>query len=252
MKCKYLVLSTVLAFSSLSTQARAISLGSAGSFGLLGGSGVTNTGSSVINNGNVGSSPTSTVTGFPAGVVNNGTLFTTANAVTSQAHTDLSTAYTAAQTAIGGTPGPADLGGASLNPGVYTYATTAPWTTGNLTLNGQGNPNAQWIFQIGIGLTTPAGAMVVLSNGASADNVFWQIGSSATLGASNAFAGNILANTSITLGGGTLDGRALALNGLVSISAAETVNVPGVPEPSTLLLVGVGLALLTTRRRPTA
>ena len=215
-------------------------------FGTFRGSGVTNTGSSVINNGNVGSSPKSTVTGFPPGVVNNGTLFTAANAVTSQAHADPGTAYTAAQTAPGGTPGPADLGGATLNPGVYTYATTASWTAGNPTLNDQGNPNAQWIFQIGTGLTTPAGAMVVLSNDASADNVFWQIGSSATLGAATP------SPETFSRIRASLSAAAPWTNGLVSISAAETVNVPGVPEPSTLLVVGIGLALLTTRRRPTA
>jgi hypothetical protein len=249
MKWKYLVLSAVVAFAALQAQARAdISLGSAGSFGLLGGSGVTNTGSSVINNGNVGSSPTPAVTGFPPGVVNNGILYTAADPVTAQAHTDLISAYTAAQNALGGTPGPADLGGASLNPGIYTYASTAPWTAGTLTLDAQGDANGQWIFQIGSGLTTPAGATVLLLNGASADHVFWQIGSSATLGAANSFAGNILAQTSITLGGGTLDGRALAIDGLVSITAAETVNVP---EPGTLLLLVSGVvSLFASKRRP--
>jgi hypothetical protein len=222
-------------------------LGSAGSFGLLGGSGVSNTGSSVINNGNVGSAPTPAVSGFPPGTVNTpGILYTAANSVTAQAHTDLIAAYTAAQIAPGGTSGPADLGGASLNPGVYTYASTAPWTAGTLTLNGLGDPNAQWIFQIGSGLTTPAGASVALINGASSEHVFWQIGSSATLGATNNFAGNILAQTSITLGGGTLNGRALAIDGLVSITTAETVNVP---EPGTFLLIVSGLAGLFAFRK---
>ena len=247
MRSKYVVLSAALAFAGLQAQAKAsILLGSASSFGLLGGSGVSNTGSSLINNGNVGSSPTPAVSGFPPGVVNNGILYTVADPVTAQAHTDLITAYTAAQTAPGGTPGPADLGGASLNPGVYTYASTAPWTAGTLTLNALGDPNAQWIFQIGTGLTTPAGAMVVLVNGASPDHVFWQLGSFATLGAGHDFAGNILAQTDITLGGGTLDGRALAIDGLVSITGAETVNVP---EPGTFLLVVSGLVSLFVSKK---
>ena len=116
MKSKTSALLAVLAFASLETQAGAtISLGSAGSFGLLGGSGVTNAvAGTVVNNGNVGSAPTPAVTGFPPGVVNNGTLFTVADPVTAQAHADLQTAYTAAQTAPGGVVGPADLGGATL------------------------------------------------------------------------------------------------------------------------------------------
>ena len=207
-----------------------ISLLSAGDFGILGGSGVTNAvDGTVVNNGNVGSAPTATVTGFPPGVVNNGTLFTVADPATAQAHTDLMTAYTAADTAPGGVVGPADLGGATLTPGVYTFASTADWAADanrTLTLDGGGNANAQWIFQVGSGLTTPADAIVALINGASADHVFWQITSSAILGATNNFAGNILAQTSITLGGGTLNGRALAIDGAVTIGTAEIVNVP--------------------------
>jgi len=208
----------------------AISLLSAGDFGILGGSGVTNAvDGTVVNNGNVVSAPTATVTGFPPGVVINGLLFTVADPVTALAHTDLMTAYTAADTAPGGVDGPADLGGATLTPGVYTFASTADWPADanrTLTLDGGGNANAQWIFQVGSGLTTPADAIVALINGASADHVFWQITSSAALGATNTFAGNILAQTSITLGGGTLNGRALAIDGAVTIGTAEIVNVP--------------------------
>jgi ice-binding like protein/PEP-CTERM motif-containing protein len=249
MKWKHLVLSAVLAFTSLqTTQARAISLGSADSFALLGGAGVTNTGSSVIN-GNVGSAPTPAVTGFPPGIVNNGILYAAADSVTTQAHTDLIAAWTEAQAAPGGTTGPADLGGASLVPGVYTYATSAPWTAGTLTLDGQGNPDAEWIFQIGSSLTTPGAATVALINGASPDHVFWQLGSFASIGATNTFAGNILAQTDITLGGGTLDGRALAITGTVAITAAETVNAV-IPEPGTFLLLGSGLvSLLAFKKR---
>jgi hypothetical protein len=247
MKGKILILWVVMAIASFPMQAEAdIILGTAGDFALLGGSGVSNTGSSVINNGNVGSSPTPAVSGFPPGLVNNGILYTAADPVTAQAHTDLIAAYTAAQIAPGGTPGPADLGGASLNPGIYTYAAIAPWTAGTLTLDALGDPNAQWIFQIGSGLTTPAGATVALFNGASPDNVFWQVGSSATLGSDNTFAGNILAQTSITLGGGVLYGRALAIDGLVSITAAQTVNVP---EPATITLLGLGGVALLCRRK---
>jgi hypothetical protein len=147
----------------------------------------------------------------------------------------LITAYNVAAGATGGVQGPNDtngLGGVTLTPGVYTYDSAAPWSDGNLTLNGQGNPNAQWIFQIGTALTTPADAKVLLINGASANHVFWQMGSSLTLGANNTFAGNILAYTSISLGGGTLNGRALAINGAVTISVAETMTV-NVPELAT-------------------
>jgi hypothetical protein len=249
MRGKTLILLAVTALAGFPLQAKAapITTGAAGNFAVLGGSAVTNTGSSVFVNGHVGSSPTPAVNGFPPGLVTNGILYTAADPVTAQAHTDLIAAYTAAQNAPGGT-GPTDLGNATLTPGVYTYSSAAPWTSGALTLNGLGDPNAQWIFQIGSTLITPSGASVVLINGASPDHVFWQVGSSATLGTTSTFAGSILAQTSITLNGGTLHGRALAIDGAVTITAAETVNVP---EPGTLLLLVSGLAsLFASKRRP--
>jgi hypothetical protein len=239
----------VLPLLSISAYATVIDLGTAANFGILGGSGVTNTGSSVVNDGNVGSAPTPAVTGFPPGVVNNGNLYLAASADTNSAHTALIAAYNAAQAATTSGIAPADLGGATLLPGVYTYAAIAPWTSGTLTLDGQSNPSSQWIFQMGA-LTTPAGAAVSLINGASANNVFWQVGSSLTLGATNNFAGNILAQTSITIGGGTLDGRALAIDGAVTISVPETINVPTtIPEPATLCLLGLGALSLIRKKR---
>ena len=241
----------VLALLPISAYATLVDLGAAADFAILGGSAVTNTGSSVINNGNVGSSPTPAVSGFLPGVVNNGILYTAASSVTAQAHTDLIAAYAVAASATTSGVAPADLGGAILTPGVYTYAAIAPWTAGTLTLDALGDSSAQWIFQIGA-LTTPGGAAVSLIDGASADNVFWQIGSSLTLGGTKTFAGNILAQTSITLGGGTLDGRALAINGAVTISVAETINIPtptNIPEPATLCLLGLGALSLVRRKK---
>jgi hypothetical protein len=210
------------------SQATPISLGTAADFAVLGGSGVTNAVAGTVINGDVGSSPTKSISGLlPADV--NGILYAAAGPVVIQAKLDLVNAYNAAAGATGGVPGPAELGGATLLPGVYTYTTAASWTfgAGNLTLDANGDSSAQWIFQIGTTLVTPANANVLLIRGASANNVFWQIGSSLTLGANNTFAGNILAYTSITLAGGTLNGRALASGGAVSISGAvETINVP--------------------------
>jgi hypothetical protein len=204
-----------------------IDLKTAGNFGALAGSAVTNTGNTVIN-GDVGSSPTSTITGFPPGVVN-GTLYLAANSVVAQAKLDLGDAYLAARDALdGNTSEPNDLSGRTLDPNIYTFGTFGDSVkfTGTLTLDGGEDPNAKWLFQIPSTLTTGSDSNVVLINGASARNVFWQVGSSATIGGNNRFAGNILAMTSISLGGGTLNGRALARNGAVTISTAETINVP--------------------------
>lgn len=232
---RVIVLFLFLSLLTVNAYAASVNLGTASTFGLLGGSGVTNTGSSVIN-GDVGSSPTPAVTGFPPGIVI-GTLYTTPNAVTAQAQSDLTAAYLSAA----GAPSPPtnDLTGIDLgtfnagNPliaGVYHFSSSAG-LTGNLTLDGQGDPNAVWIFQIGSSLTTATNATVSFINGASPCNVFWQVGSSATIQTNNTFGGTIMALTSITLDGGTLNGRALARNGAVTISAAEFVNTecPDVP-----------------------
>jgi hypothetical protein len=132
-----------------------------------------------------------------------------------------------------GTSLPPDIGGlpAAFPPGVYTtVAQPSLGITGDLTLDGLGDPNAVWIFQIGSTLTTAAGK-VILINGAKPENVFWQIGSSATLGTNTTMAGNLMAQASITLNtGATLNGRALARIGAVTLNG-NPVNVPPCPGP---------------------
>lgn len=200
-----------------------INLGTATNFGLLAGSGITNASASTFITGDVGSSPTPTVTGLTAAQVN-GTLYTSSNPATAQAQTDLTTGYNEAAGAACGTDlTGTDLGGLTLVPGVYCFSSSAG-LTGTLTLDGQGDANAQWVFQIGSTLITATNATVLLINGAANCNVFWQVGSSATIQTNNTFVGNIMALTSITLDGGILNGRALARNGAVTISAQETVT----------------------------
>ncbi|MBK6768896.1 MAG: DUF3494 domain-containing protein [Ardenticatenales bacterium] len=191
------------------------SLGTAASFAVLGGSAVTNTGPTTVV-GNLGVHPGSAVTGFPPGTVA-GTIHA-ANAVAAAAQADVTTAYLnlagqACDTDLTGQ----NLGGLTLTPGVYCYSSTA-LQTGILTLDGQGDPNAVFVFQIGTALTTSPGASVVLIDGAQDCNVFWQIGSSATLDTTTSFVGNVLALASITLNtGATLSGRALARTGAVTM-----------------------------------
>ncbi len=198
-----------------SAQAQAPSLGTADSFAVLGGSTVTNTGPTVVN-GDLGVSPGSAVTGFPPGTVNGTTH--AADAVAAQAQSDVTIAYNdlagrACNTNLTGQ----DLGGLTLTTGVYCFSSSAQ-LTGTLTLDAQGDPNAVFIFQIGSTLTTASGSGVNLINGAKSCNVFWQVGSSATLGTTTTFRGNILALTSITATtGATVDGRLLARNAAVTL-----------------------------------
>jgi hypothetical protein len=191
-----------------------VGLGTAGSFAVLGGSAVTNTGPSTIN-GNLGVDPGTSITGFPPGTVNGATH--SADAVALQAKTDLTTAYNDAAGRIPAATVSGDLGGSTLTPGVYKSASSLG-LTGTLTLNAQGNPAAVFIFQAGSTLTTASASDVSLINGARACNVYWQIGSSATLGTASTFVGNILAYTSISLNNDvTVSGRALARNGAVTM-----------------------------------
>jgi hypothetical protein len=212
----------------------AINLGTAASFGVLGSSTVTNTGYTVIN-GNLGVSPGTAITGFGPGVVN-GTTYS-AGAVAAQAQADALTAYNvlAGEASTQNLTGQ-NLGGLTLGPGVYHYDAAA-LLTGTLTLDASNNPNARFHFQFGSTLTAEIASQVTLLNGASASNVYWQVGSSQTVLRSNQFVGNVLANASITLGTDTVvDGRLFALNGAVTLDT-NTVSVPSaVPEPSTYAL----------------
>ncbi len=228
-----LVVLLVLLLLPVNAHAACVNLGTAADFALLGGSGVTNSVPGTVVQGDVGSSPIPAVVGFPPGVVV-GTLYTTSNAVTAQAQVDLTAAYNAAAgAATTGVLTGIDLGtynaGNPLLPGVYFFSTSAA-LTGNLTLDAQGDPNACWIFQIGSTLTTATGASVTLINGASPCNVFWQVGSSATIFSGTDFVGNIMALASVTLDGGTLQGRALARTAHVTISGSEFVNSICVPS----------------------
>jgi hypothetical protein len=204
-------------------------LGTACTFGVLAGSTVTNvTGTATTISGNVGVWPGSAVTGFgpPASITG---IIDADNAVAQTAEGDLTTAYNNAAGLAGGAVLTADIGGQTLPPGVYRTTSAQPslGITGNLTLDGKGDPNAAWTFQVVSTLTTAAGnSQVILIGGAQAKNVQWQVGSSATLGTNTTFTGTIMAEIAITATtGSTLNGRALAQTGGVTLDTT-TVNVP--------------------------
>jgi hypothetical protein len=202
-----------------------IILGSANTYGILAGSTVTCAGAPGTINADVGVWPGSTTTGFPPCTITGGVELATPVAGTAQG--DLTTAYNQlAGLACGTTVTPADLGGRTLAPGVYCAATSMG-VTGTVTLDGQGDPNAVFVFQIGSTLTTGTIANIALIGGAQARNVWWQVGASATLGTGTTFRGNILALTSITLvDNATMLGRALARNGAVSLGTNNSITLP--------------------------
>jgi hypothetical protein len=214
------------------------SLGTAQSFAVLGGSAVTNTGPSVLN-GDLGISPglAGSITGFPPGTVN-GSVH--ADGVSAGAQAAMTTAYgilvgQACTTNYG--PGDQNLGGLTLTPGVYCFASSAS-ITGTLTLNAQGNPNAVFIFKTGTAgastLITAPGSIVQLINAAQACNIFWAVSSSATIDTTSTFVGNILAQASITVNNGAhLFGRALAkaavtlINDVIDATVCSGVGAGG-------------------------
>jgi hypothetical protein len=200
-------------------------LGAADSFAVLAGSTVTNTGPSIIV-GNVGVDPGSAITGFPPGTVTGGTI-QISNGVTTAAQANQHDAYLdlAGQPCNTNLTGQ-DLGGLTLFPGVYCFASSAQ-LTGNLHLDANGDANPVWVFQIGTALTTGSNSAVIFDNVGQANNVFWQAGTSVTVGIGTAFKGNILALASITLNtGATLSGRALAFNGAVTLDSNIITSQP--------------------------
>lgn len=214
------VVAAVVGESQAGAAQAPVGLGTAKSFAVIAGSTVTNTGPSTIS-GSVGVSPGAAVTGFPPGKVNNGTIHK-ADAVAAQAQSDVTTAY---NDAAGRTPFasvPADLGGKTLAAGVYRGG--ALGLTGTLTLDAKGDPNAVFILQAASTLITASASRVALVNGASACNVFWKVGSSATLGTNSRFVGTVLALTSIAAKtGASVQGRLLARNAAVTLDD-NTIN----------------------------
>ncbi len=234
MKKYLLILPAILAPAILATTSQAQVLGSASQFAVLGGSAVTSTGDTILN-GDLGVAPGTAITGFPPGVVN-GTTYG-AGSVALQAQSDALAGYNFLKTelSIQDLTG-IDLGGLTLDAGVRSFSTSAQ-LTGTVILDGQGNPNAIFDFQIGSTLTTASASDVVLINGAQADNVHWAVGSSATLGTTTAFAGDIVADASITLDtGANVSGSLVALNGAVTLddnTVTSDANIAAaVPEPS--------------------
>ncbi len=229
----------------LSAEAQQVGLGSAAPFSVLAATTITNTGLTVVA-GQLGVFPNglTSITGFPPGISGDKH---GADAAAQQAKADATTAYNqavglASTQALTGQ----DLGGMTLAPGVYTFTSSAQ-LTGILTLDAQGDPNAQWVFQIGSTITTASASSVLLINGANACNVFWQVGSSATLGTGTIFAGNIIAFTSITVTTGT------SVNGgLYALGAAVTLDTNIITQCQGSVVVTSTSRTATPTATPTA
>ena len=215
-------------------------LGSAQTFAVLGGSTVTNLGATTVT-GDLGVDPGLAITGFPPGILMGGAVHA-GDALALQAQTDVTAAYgvlasEACTEDLTGT----DLGGLTLTPGVYCFTSSAQ-LTGALTLDAQGHADAVFVFKIKSTLVSASNASVEVINGGGDCGVFWQVGSSATLGTGTAFVGSILALTSISITTGvTLSGRALARNGavtmdhdVISASACTTVAAKDAGAPDAI------------------
>lgn len=243
------IASALTLLSSPANAAVTLDLGTADGFAVLAGSGITVAGAvkTTTIKGDIGTFPTLTITGLENMVlsgVNHG-----GDSVTQLAKTDLTAAYieAAGRTYTVLFSDAYDLVGMTLTSGVYNSPSSL-FLSGMLTLDGQGDPNSVWIFQAGSTFTSASASQVNLIGGAKPENVFWQVGSSATLGTDSDFSGSILALHSITMTtGATLNGRALAMNGAVTMDNNSIV----IPEPGSVLLLCTGLATgLMIRRRP--
>ncbi|HJX47942.1 MAG TPA: ice-binding family protein [Gaiellaceae bacterium] len=235
-----LVLLVPLMLAGSAAAATAVPLATADSFAVLAGAGITNTGPTTVT-GDVGTYPTTTIVGASSMTI--GGTNHAGDAVTQGAQNDLVTAYNNAAGQGPTNPIAADLAGQTLTPGVYNSASSIG-LSGALTLNGGGDPNAVFIFQAGSTLTTASGSTINMINGAQSCNVFWQIGSSATLGTGSTFRGTVIALQSITVTTGvTVDGRVLARNGAVTLdtdtiarsscaAAPAPAPTPVVPVPA--------------------
>ncbi len=208
-----------------------VPLASASSYAVLASSTVTNTGATAIT-GNLGLSPGTSVTGFPPGKITGLENVTTPSAAGAEANLTIAynnaTARTNCPVSVAG-----NIGGQTLTPGLYKSTSSLAISSGDLTLSGGGNPNGVFIFQVASALTTTSGRAVILTDGAQAGNVFWVIGSSATLGTTSVMKGTVMAHDSISmLTGSVLDGRAMAETGEVSL-AGSTLVVPTLASPPT-------------------
>jgi hypothetical protein len=240
----------MVVFVGSANAATPVPLGAAAGFSVLAGSTVTNTGPTTVQ-GDLGVSPGTAVTGFPPGILA-GTLHS-ADAVALQAKADLTTAYNDAAGRGPSTTVAVELGGQTFTPGVYGSA-AALGLTGSVVLDGQGSSDGVFVFQAGSTLITASGSSVLLINGANPCNVFWQVGSSATLGTGTHLVGSILAMASITLTtGATVDGRALARNAAVTMdtNSITTPQCTAVPPPPTCVQALVAPAALEPARNVT-
>ncbi len=201
-----------------------VTLGATANLAILAGEAVTNTGATVIT-GDLGLNPGTSVGGFPPGILNGTMQINTETAI--QAKLDLTAAYNdvAARTSTDIVTLSGNMGGLTLTPGLYKSTSSLAISSGDLTFDAKGDENATFIIQIASSLTTTSGRQVILKGGASAANIFWQVGSSVTFGTTSVFKGTVMAMESITFNtGATLDGRAFAQSGTIVMEANTIVK----------------------------
>lgn len=215
---------TPITIPTQTTSHAPVAMAGAVNLAILAGSGITNTGATVIT-GDMGLSPGTSVGGFPPGILN-GTLHIN-DAIANQAKLDLTAAYNdaAGRTSTEIVTLSGNIGGLTLTPGLYKSTSTLALSSGDVTFDAKGNASAVFIIQIASALTVTSGRQVILAGGAVASNIFWQVGSSATFGTTSSFKGTIMAMQSISFDtGASLTGRALARSGAVTMAGNTIVK----------------------------